>query len=78
MNQKRFEDEVLRGLSLEEFNKSFNMSDESPIWLIYFSAPWTESSKRLQPVWDAVANRLLGEEKYLAHKLNVRVAQVDC
>lgn len=66
-------------MRIDEFAKSGkNFTESGGIWLIYFYAPWSESSERLQPVWEQVAIRLLGEDKYLAHKLNVKVAQVDC
>ena len=79
MTQSRFEHEVLRGMHIDEFSKSGkNLTESAGIWLIYFYAPWSESSELLQPVWEQVATRLLGEDKYLTHKLNVRVAQVDC
>ena len=75
MSQSRFENDVLKGMRIEDFKKSGkNFTQTGALWLIYFYAPWSESSERLQPVWEQVATRLLGEDKYLAQKLNVRVA----
>ena len=75
MSQSRFEQDVLKGMRIEDFKKSGkNLTESSSLWLIYFFAPWSESSERLQPVWEQVATRLLGEDKYLAQRLNVRVA----
>jgi len=53
MSQTRFENDVLKGMRIEDFKKSGkNLTETGALWLIYFYAPWSESSERLQPVWE--------------------------
>jgi len=59
MDQNRFEKEVLGGASIDDAHKPRkDREGKYPVWLLYFSAPWCANCRRIQPVWDQVANYL--------------------
>jgi hypothetical protein len=42
MSQTRFENDVLKGMKIQDFYKSGkNFTESGSLWLIYFYAPWS-------------------------------------
>lgn len=55
---------------LELSDKFVEVRKDGGQWLVMFYAPWCGHCKRLEPVWNHVAQSL--------YKTNIRVGRVDC